>query len=73
MATSIRLEPELEERYKNLAAKTGRSQTYYMRQALANEIDELEEIYDVLQTVEECRAGKQETYSVSEVREQLGL
>lgn len=73
MTTTIRLEPELAERYKRLAADTGRTQSYYIRQALENEIDELEWTYDILRTAEEVRSGKQRTYSVAEVRGELGL
>lgn len=73
MTTSIRLEPSIEERYRRLAENTGRSQSFYMRLALEKEIDELEGIYDILQVAEDIRSGKEETYSLSEVRERLGL
>lgn len=73
MPTTIRLEPELEARYRKLAEDTGRSQAYYIRQALENEIDDLEWTYDILRISEEVRSGKQKTYSLAEVREELGL
>ncbi|WP_251212364.1 type II toxin-antitoxin system RelB family antitoxin [Adlercreutzia murintestinalis] len=73
MPTTIRLEPELEARYRKLAEDTGRSQAYYFRQALENEIDDLEWTYHILRTAEEVRSGKQKTYSLAEVREELGL
>lgn len=73
MATTIRLEPELEARYKKLAADTGRSQSYYIRQALENEIDELEWTYDILRISEEVRSGKQKTIPLSEVLAEYGI
>lgn len=73
MATTIRLEPELEARYKKLANDTGRSQSFYMREALESKIDELEFTYKVLSISEEIRSGKQKTYTIEEVREELGL
>ncbi len=73
MATTIKLDPALEERYKSLANKTGRSQSFYMRQALENEIDHLEWVFGIWQDVEEIRAGKQETDSLDKVMEEYGL
>ncbi len=73
MPMTIRLEPELEERYRKLAETTGRSQAYYIRQALEKEIDELEWTYDILRVSEDVKAGKEPTYSLAEVREHLGL
>lgn len=73
MTTTIRLEPELAERYKRLAAGTGRTQSYYIRQALENEIDELEWEFGILADVEAYRRGDLKTYSIEEVREELGL
>lgn len=73
MTTTIRLEPELAERYKKLAADTGRTQSYYIRHALENEIDELEWEFGILADVEAYRRGDLKTYSIEEVREELGL
>lgn len=73
MATTVRLEPELEARYKKLAHDTGRSQSFYIRQALADSIDELEWEYDLLADVELYRKGKMKTYTAEEVRRELGL
>lgn len=45
MAISIRLDPKTEERLTALAERTGRSKTFYVRQALMTHLDELEEIF----------------------------
>ena len=73
MPTSLRLPDELEARYTRLARKTGRSRTYYYKEALEESIDRLEYEYGILQQVEDYRAGRLETYSLDEVGEMLGL
>lgn len=73
MPTTIRLKPELENRYKNLARKTGRSQSFYMQKALEEEIDKLEWEFEILDIAEKCRSGEMETYTLDEVIERHGL
>ena len=76
MATSIvtiRVPSELNERYAALAEKTARTRSYYMIEALTDSIDQLEYEYGILKDIEDCRAGKMETYSIDEVREHCGL
>lgn len=67
MPTTIRLEPELEARYRELAQHTGRSQTFYIRQALEDAIDRLEWEYSILKDVEDIKAGRLKTMSSEEV------
>ena len=52
MATSIRLAPEIEQRLAYLAAKTGRTKAYYLREIIEQGIEEMEDYYlaaDVLE------------------------
>ena len=71
--TAIRLPEDLARRYDRLAKETGRTKTYYMAEALADSIDQLEYEYGILKQVEDFRAGRLETYSIDEVREHCGL
>ena len=71
--TDIRLPEDLARRYDRLAKETGRTKTYYMTEALADSIDQLEYEYGILKQVEDFRAGRLETYSIDEVREHCGL
>jgi RHH-type rel operon transcriptional repressor/antitoxin RelB len=73
MATSIRLSPELGTRLDRLAAKTGRSKAYYLRQIIENGIDEMEEYYLAIDTLERVRKGQEKVYSAASVRNDLGL
>ncbi len=73
MATSIRLSPELAERLDRLAAKTGRTKAFYLRQIVENGLAEMEEYYLAVDTLERVRNGKETVYSSESVREDLGL
>ena len=73
MATSIRLEPELERRLDHLAARTGRTKAYYLRELVRNGLDDLEDYYLAAATMERVRKGEEKTYAAGEVRRDLGL
>jgi RHH-type rel operon transcriptional repressor/antitoxin RelB len=45
MATSLRLPSELEARLERLAAKTGRTKSFYIRQAIEEHVADLEDFY----------------------------
>ncbi len=49
---AVRLPAELEKRLDKLAKKTGRTKTFYVREALADHIDELEDVYLSLNRLE---------------------
>lgn len=42
---AIRLPPTIEKRLENLAKKTGRTKTFYAREAILNHVEELEDKY----------------------------
>lgn len=71
--TALRLPEDLAKRYDRLAKETGRTKTYYMTEALADSIDQLEYEYGILKQVEDYRAGRLKTYGLDEVGEMLGL
>ena len=41
----IRLDPELEEKLESLARETGRSKSYYAREAILRQIEDIEDTY----------------------------
>lgn len=73
MATSIRLAPEISNRLDRLAAKTGRTKAFYLREMIEGGIGELEDYYLAAETLERVRKGKERVYSSAEVRKDLGL
>lgn len=73
MATSIRLDEKTERRLDKLAARTGRTKAYYLRELITGGIDELEEAYLAAATLERVRTGREKVYTAGEVRTELGL
>jgi RHH-type rel operon transcriptional repressor/antitoxin RelB len=73
MATSIRLEPAIEQRLDRLAQMTGRTKAYYLRELVTDGLDDLEDYYNAAATMERVRKGSEATYSSAQVRQQLGL
>ena len=66
---AIRLDPEIEIRLERLAKKTGRTKTFYAREAILEHLEDLEDIYLATQRLK--RPGK--THSAEEVKHELGL
>lgn len=71
--TSIRLPGEVDERLERLAAETGRSKSFYLRELVTSGLDRLEYEYGIMRDVEDIRAGRQRSYSLDEVEAELGL
>jgi len=73
MATSIRLSEEAEKRLDFLAARTGRTKAFYLRQMIENGLDDLADYYLAADVLERVRQGREATYSSAQVRTDLGL
>jgi RHH-type rel operon transcriptional repressor/antitoxin RelB len=70
---AIRLPVDIENRLADLAAKTGRTKTFYAREAILEHIEDLEDLYLAEQTLLRIRSGEERTYTAEEVRAHLGL
>jgi RHH-type rel operon transcriptional repressor/antitoxin RelB len=64
---AIRLPEDLEKRLENLAKRTGRTKTFYARQAIEQHLDDLEDIYLAEQRLTEIRAGRMQTVPLEDV------
>lgn len=73
MPTSIRLDPDTEKRLQFLAAHTGRTKAYYLRELVEHGLDDLEDYYLAAEELERVRKGKSHVHSATEVRAELGL
>ena len=73
MATSIRLDPETEQRLDFLAAQTGRTKAFYLRQMIERGLEDMEDYYLAADVLERLRQGKEDVYSDQDVRNVLGL
>ncbi len=70
---AIRLEPEIEARLSDLAKKTGRTKTFYAKQAILEHLDDLEDLYLAEQEIIEIRAGRSQTTPLLEVMREYGM
>ena len=66
---AIRLEPEIEERLEKLAKNTGRTKTFYAREAILEHLEELEDVYLAKQSLK--KGGR--IYTSDEIKRELGL
>ena len=73
MPLSIRLTPEVESRLDALAARTGRSKTFYVRQAITAHLDALEEAYWADDAVREWEAAGRPTRPADELWNELDV
>lgn len=70
---AIRLPEELEQRLAELARRTGRTKTFYAREAIEQHLDDLEDIYLADLELQGVRDGESPVYSLKEVMQAHGL
>ena len=70
---AIRLPEEIEHRLESLAKATGRTKTFYAREAILEHLDDLEDLYLAEQRLIENRAGRSKSMTLDEVESDLGL
>ncbi len=73
MATSIRLAKETEQRLDDLAARTGRTKAYYLREMIEQGLEDLEDYYLAAEVLERVRKGQEAVHSAADVRRDLDL
>lgn len=64
--TAVRLPIDTYARLKALADQTGRTTAYYIREAIEEHLEDLEDIYLAEQTLERIRRGEEEVISAEE-------
>jgi RHH-type transcriptional regulator, rel operon repressor / antitoxin RelB len=70
---AIRLPPEIEDRLDALAKATGRTKTFYAREAILEHLDDLEDLYLAERRLIDIRAGKTQTVPLEDVMNRYGL
>jgi RHH-type rel operon transcriptional repressor/antitoxin RelB len=70
---ALRLPEEIEQRLDDLAAKTGRTKTYYAREAVIEKLEEMEDYYLAVSRYEKFLKEGGKALSAEEVRKRLGL
>lgn len=73
MPHSVRLTPDEEARLDALAARTGRSKTFYVRQAIESHLDKLEERYWADEVVLDWENSGKPSRPAAELWDELGV
>jgi RHH-type rel operon transcriptional repressor/antitoxin RelB len=70
---AIRLPEDIEERLEALAKRTGRTKTFYSREAIVQHLEDLEDLYLADKIAGRVRAGEEPTVTLDELEARLGL
>ena len=70
---AICLPSDIEARLDDLAKRTGRTKTFYVRQAIIEHLSDIEDVYLAESRLEDLRAGKSESFALDAVERDLGL
>ncbi len=62
----VRLSSDIEKRLDDLAKATGRTKTYYVREAILEHLDDMEDAYLAEATLERVRRGDERVLSSEE-------
>jgi RHH-type rel operon transcriptional repressor/antitoxin RelB len=67
MTYSIRLPHEIEDRLESLSVKTGRSKSFYVKEAILDHLDDIEDTYLAEKRLERINSGRTQTIPLQEV------
>jgi len=70
---AIRLPQSIEKRLEKLARRTGRTKTYYVREAILEHLEDLEDLYLAEGALERIRSGKEQTIRLKDAMKRHGL
>lgn len=70
---AIRLPNEIEQRLSALSKLTGRSKTFYAREAILKYIEDMEDVYLAEKRLISNRNGQSKTYTLEQMERELGL
>jgi RHH-type rel operon transcriptional repressor/antitoxin RelB len=69
---ALRLPPEIEARLEDLAKRTGRSKSFYAREAILEHLEDLEDLYLAEEALTEHYSSGGATVSMEQVMERFG-
>jgi len=70
---AIRLPAEIENRLDALAKATGRTKTFYAREAILEHLDDLEDLYLAERELEAIRSGQSKTIPLEDMMKRYGM
>jgi RHH-type transcriptional regulator, rel operon repressor / antitoxin RelB len=73
MSVSLRLPEDLAIRLDKIAKRTGRTKTFYMIQAIREQLADLEDLHLAEQRWSDIQSGKSKTIPLEEVMKEYGM
>ena len=73
MTYSVRLPHEIENRLEKLSLQTGRSKSFYVKEAILEHLDDIEDVYLAEKRLEDIRAGRTQTIPLQQVMKKYGM
>lgn len=70
---AIRLPQSIEKRLERLARRTGRTKTFYVREAILEHLEDLEDLYLAEGALERVRSGEERTIPLRDALKRHGL
>lgn len=70
---ALRLPDDIEHRLQFLAEQTGRSKTFYAKEAILKYLEEMEDIFLADQALKAFRESGEKVISIDELERELGL
>lgn len=70
---AVRLPAAIEKRLERLAKRTGRTKTFYAREAILQHLEELEDVYLAERILDRIRRGEERTIPLEDVMKRHGL
>ena len=70
---AIRLPEEIEARLENLAKATGRTKTFYAREAILEYLEDMEDLYIAKQRMADIQAGRSKAIPLEELMKLYGM
>jgi RHH-type rel operon transcriptional repressor/antitoxin RelB len=70
---AIRLPQSVEKRLEKLARRTGRTKSFYAREAILQHLEDLEDLYLAERALERIRNGEDDTIPLEEVMKRHGM
>jgi RHH-type transcriptional regulator, rel operon repressor / antitoxin RelB len=70
---AVRIPEDLDARLTNMAKKTGRTKSFYVRIALTEQLADLEDYFLAEERMADIRSGKTKTISLEDLMAEYGL
>lgn len=70
---AIRLPQSIEKRLEKLAQRTGRTKSFYAREAILQHLEDLEDLYLAERALERIRTGADDAIPLEEVMKRHGM